>query len=289
MAVLLDGGMGGELMKRGWDSPTIWSARALIEAPQVVRDLHREFIDAGATVITTSNYSCTPKILAREGHGAHVAALVARARDVANEARDGHGEVKVAGSLPPLVGTYDPDLVEPRETMRPVYDEIAGTLAPGVDLFICESMTTGIEARTAAEAAAATGKPVWVSYILMDSGSNRIRSGETIGEAIKALDGIAIEAVLFNCCSPEAIGAALPELKRSTKARCGGYANAFRPIPDEYRRERDGRRSFRDDVDPPSYARAVRSWLASGAEIVGGCCGTGPAHIRAIAQVLDEA
>lgn len=289
MAILLDGGMGGELMKRGWDSPTIWSARALMEAPDVVRDLHRAFIAAGAEIITTSNYSCTPKILGRAGHGARVSELIARARDVANEARQGQASVRVAGSLPPLVGTYDPDLVEPKETMRAVYDEIAGTLASGVDLFICESMTTGIEARMAAEAAAATGKPVWVSYILMDSGSNRIRSGETIDEALRALDGVGVEAVLFNCCSPEAIGAALPEIARKTRLKTGGYANAFRPIPDQYKRERDGRRSFRDDVDPLSYARAVESWLASGAAIVGGCCGTGPGHIRAIAEAIGRA
>ncbi len=288
MAILLDGGMGGELMKRGWDSPTIWSARALIEAPHIVRDLHREFIDAGAAIITTSNYSCTPKILAREGHGGRVAELVALARDVANEARRGRSDVRVAGSLPPLVGTYDPALVEPEATMRPVYDEIAGTLAPGVDLILCESMTTGIEARVAAEAAAAAGRPVWVSYILMDSASNRIRSGETIAEAIAALDGVAVEAVLFNCCSPEAIGAALPEVKRRTALPTGGYANAFRPIPDRYNRERDGRRSFRDDADPAAYARAVGAWLAAGADIVGGCCGTGPAHIRAIASVMGQ-
>lgn len=288
MTVLLDGGMGGELMKRGWDSPTIWSARALIEAPQIVRDLHREFIDAGASVITTSNYSCTPKILAREGHGKRVAELVGRARDVANEAREGRAGVKVAGSLPPLVSTYDPELVEPPATMRAVYDEIAGTLAPGVDIILCESMTTGVEARTAADSAAATGRPVWVSYILMDSGTNHIRSGETIAEALAALDGVEVEAVLFNCCSPEAIGAALPEMKRATTRKIGGYANAFRPIPDRYKRERDGRRTFRDDVDPPAYASAVKAWLDAGADIVGGCCGTGPAHIRAIARRIGR-
>jgi S-methylmethionine-dependent homocysteine/selenocysteine methylase len=287
---LLDGGMGGELVRRGYDSPNIWSARALIEAPHVVRQVHEEFLDAGADLITTSNYSCTPKILGRAGHGHRVRELVGRARDLANEARAKKGKpgTLVAGSLPPLVGTYTPELVEPVATMREVYGEIAETLAPGVDLIIVESMTTGLEARTAAEAAAKTGKPVWVSYILMDSGTPTVRSGESIADAVKALDGIAkVEAILFNCCSPEAITAGMARLRGATAKKVGGYANAFRPIPDRYEKARDGRRTLREDVTPDAYASAVAHWIKDGADIIGGCCGTGPEHIRRLNALRD--
>lgn len=286
--VLLDGGMGGELVRRGYDSPHIWSARALIEAPDIVRQVHEDFLDAGAEIITTSNYSCTPKILGRAGHGHRVQELVGRARDLANEARAKKGKAgtKIAGSLPPLVGTYDPEMVEPVATMREVYGEIAETLAPGVDVIIVESMTTGAEARAAAEAAAATGKPVWVSYILMDSGAPQVRSGESIADAVKALDGVPnVEAILFNCCSPEAITGAMAPLRKATAKKVGGYANAFRPIPDRYNRERDGRRALREDVTPGGYAGAVAHWIKDGADIIGGCCGTGPAHIRRLAEL----
>jgi S-methylmethionine-dependent homocysteine/selenocysteine methylase len=286
MAILLDGGMGQELVKRGYDSPVIWSARALIEAPDVVREAHEAFIGAGAQVITTSNYSCTPKILARGGQEARFKELVGRARDMANAARDrSKKDVKIAGSLPPLVGTYDPNQVEPDTPMRDIYGQIAETLKPGVDLMICESMTTGREARAAAEAAATAAKPVWVSYILMDSGEPRVRSGETIAEAVKALDGVKVDAVLFNCCSPEAITGGMKHLRQATKLKIGGYANAFNPIPDKYNKERDGRRRLRDDVSPDGYAASVKRWMTDGAEIIGGCCGTGPEHIRKLAAL----
>ncbi len=289
--IVLDGGMGGELVKRGYDSPVIWSARALIEAPNVVQDAHEDFLAAGADVITTSNYSCTPKTLARAGHGHRLTELTARARDIANaaRARKGRKDTLVAGSLPPLVGTYDPELVEPPETLRQVYDDIAGTLAPGVDFFLVESMTTGFEARAAAEAAAKTGRNVWVSYILMDSTVPCVRSGESLERAVAALDGVAgVEAILFNCCAPEAITASLAALRAATAKKIGGYANAFRPIPDNYKRERDGRRTLRDDVGPKSYASAAERWLAAGAAIIGGCCGTGPEHIRRLAELRDR-
>lgn len=285
--ILLDGGMGQELVRRGYDSPVIWAARSLMEAPAVVRDVHESFIDAGAEIITTNTYSTVPKILARVEQQHRFAELVALARDLAAEAKQRKAGTRVAGSLPPLGSSYQPDKVDRTEDMRPIYDEMAGLLAPGVDLFICETMTNAAQARTAAEAAATTGKPVWVSWTIQDSGSSHLRSGETIQQALEALSGVRVEAVLFNCCSPEAITAAIPELRRLTTLKIGGYANAFRPIPDDYRRDRDGRRSLREDVTPDGYADASRGWLSQGADIVGGCCGTGPEHIRQVRQAID--
>lgn len=287
MTILLDGGMGQELVRRGYDSPVIWAARALMEAPEVVREVHEAFIDAGAEVITTNTYSTVPKILARVEQQHRFPELVALARDLAVEAKQREPRTKVAGSLPPLGSSYQPDKVDRVEDMRPIYDEMVGLLVPGVDMFICETMTNAAQARAAAEAAAATGKPVWVSWTIQDSGSSHLRSGETIQQALSALDGVAVEAALFNCCSPEAISAAIPELRRATALKVGGYANAFRPIPDDYRRDRDGRRGLREDVTPEGYAKAACDWLAHGADIVGGCCGTGPDHIRQLRRAID--
>jgi len=287
MPILLDGGMGQELVRRGYDSPVIWAARALMEAPTVVREAHEAFIDAGAEIITTNTYSTVPKILARVGKADRFGELVTLARDLAREAASRKPGTLVAGSLPPLGSSYQADKVDSVADMRPIYDEMAGLLAPGVDLFLCETMTNAAQARVAAEAAAKTGKPVWVSWTIQDSGSNRLRSSETIRQALDALEGVTVEAALFNCCSPEAITGAIPELRGETTRKVGGYANAFRPIADDYSRDRDGRRALRQDVTPEAYANAADRWLTHGADIVGGCCGTGPEHISLLRRTID--
>jgi S-methylmethionine-dependent homocysteine/selenocysteine methylase len=291
--ILLDGGTGRELKRRGIDVPsTIWSAQALMTAPSAVRDVHADYIRAGADVITTNNYTCTRDILGSVGLAGRLSELTVLARDIANEARAEWGQsgVRIAGSLPPLISSYRPDLVHPETVMRAAYDEIAGLLAPGVDLFLCETMATAVEARIAAMAALATGKPVWVSFTLEDSTYNgRLRSGESVAEALAALDGLAIDAVLFNCTPPEAIDVALPEIRACAGGKIGAYANAFLPVPKQWVMASDGLNPTRPELDAARYGQFAAGWLKDGIDIVGGCCGIGPEHIRRLRDLIDGA
>src|SRR4051795_12738993 len=187
--VLLDGGMGRELRFRGVDIlNTIWSANALIVAPDIVRDVHRDYISAGADVITTNTYGVIRTDLAREGMEDRFAELNTLACRLAMQARDESGRhVLIAGSLPPLRGSYRADRVGDFEEIEPCYREQAELLAPHVDLFLCETMSSAAEGYAAAHAAVRTGKPVWVSWTLHEDHSGRLRSGETIVEAAAAL------------------------------------------------------------------------------------------------------
>ena len=145
----------------------------------------------------------------------------------------------------------------------------------------------------AATAASETGKPVWVSWTLAEKlgadGTPRLRSGETIADAIAALEGLPVQAILFNCCPPEVIAAGLPGLLADGRP-CGGYANGFTPIPQEFKLgvtvDIIGRRT---DLGPDAYADFAMGWVAQGASIVGGCCEVGPAHIAEIARRLRGA
>ncbi len=132
--VLMDGGMGRELRRRGVDiTSTIWSANALIVAPEVVRAAHADFIAAGADVITVNTYSVIRAKLAIEGVEDRFEELNLAACRLAAQARDASGrEVLIAGSLPPLRGSYRPDRVEPFAVIEPLYREQAEILAhPG--------------------------------------------------------------------------------------------------------------------------------------------------------------
>lgn len=289
--IVLDGGTGRELSRRGVEvPPNIWSAHALMHAPGAVRDVHLDYYRAGADVITTNNYTTTPDILSRAGLGHRFQELTTVARDLAMDAKakSGRKGVRIAGSLPPLVSSYRPDLVMTPEKMRPIYDEMTGILAPGVDLFICETMSSATEARTAAQAGLAAGKPVWVSWTLEDETYNgRLRSGETIAQALAALDGLDVEAVLFNCTPPEAIDVGLPELRPQTKRKIGAYANAFLPVPKKWLLNENGLNKLRGDVDADMYGAFAQRWLDDGIDIMGGCCGIGPEHIRKIRDMVD--
>lgn len=285
--VLLDGSMGEELGRRGVRlSDAIWSAAALLEAPDAVRGVHVDYILAGADIITTNTYGLVRRNFAEAGLQHRLTELNKLACALAREALDAAARpVLVAGSLPPQFGTYQPDKVRPFEELEPLYREQAEALADGVDLFLCETMSSAAEAYAAARAACATGKPVWVSWTLRDDGSGRLRSGETISEAAAVLADLPVSALLVNCSAPESVSAVMPSLVATGVDRVGGYANTYQSIPEDFGNNGDDL-EFRTDLNPDQYAAHASDWLRAGATVVGGCCGTQPAHIAKLRAML---
>jgi len=279
---LLDGGMGEELVFRGVNLP--WY-EPLLAAPEVVRAVHADYIAAGADVITTNSYGVTRRNLAGAGMGERAAELNRLAGRLAREAREEVGrDVLIAGSLPPQSGTYRPSQVAPAAKLEPLYREQAEALYDYIDLFLCETMSTAAEARAAAEAACATGKPVWVSWTLGEGG--RLRSGETVSEAAAALEGLPVSGLLVNCATPESVTAAVPQLVATGRPRGGAYANTLLPIDETT--EVGWHMEIRRDLDIERYAEHAARWLAAGANVVGGCCGTRPAHIARLRLLIDQ-
>ena len=291
--VLLDGGLGRELRFRGVAVPTtIWSAGALLTDPAVVRQIHLDYIAAGADIITTNTYGIIRAELAKEGIEGRFAELNTLACELAKEARDDASrEVMIAGSLPPLGGSFRPDLVGSDEKIEALYAEQAELLAPHVDLLLCETMSSAAEGRAAAKAACGTGKPVWVAWTLHEDRSGKLRSGESISDAVQALLDLPVHGLLVNCCAPESVTRAMPCLVATDTEWIGGYANTFTPIPEDWEldgeKETDGSLTLRSDLNPESYAAHVTEWLKSGATVVGGCCGTRPSHIAKIRSIMD--
>ena len=290
--VLMDGGMGQELRRRGLTGgpPGLWSANALLQSPDTVLEVHRDYIRAGARIITTNTYSTKRPRLEPAGIGDQLEALNRLAGELACRARDElDREVLIAGSLAPLYGSYRPDLVRPFAEILPLYREQAEILAPYVDLFLCETMSSAAEARAAAAGAASTGKPVWVAWTLDERGEGRLRSGESVSEAAAALADLPVSGLLANCCAPESITAAMPELAALGPWPCGGYANGFAVVPAGWGPgDPIAALGVRQDLGPDAYARHVQGWIAAGARLVGGCCEIGPEHIARLREVLAE-
>jgi S-methylmethionine-dependent homocysteine/selenocysteine methylase len=288
--ILTDGGMGQELLRRSGATPTpLWSAKVLMDAPDLVRDLHADFIRAGARVITVNTYAATPERLAREGVGEMFGPLQQAGLDLAERARDAVGaDCAIAGCLPPLFGSYAPKLTLSFDETVDLYRRIVAEEAGRVDLFLCETMASAEEGLAAATAAAESGKPVWISWTLADGGAPALRSGETIAEAAAAVAHLPLAARLVNCSRPETVDAAFGDLA-ALGGPVGAYANGFTAVEALKHGGTVDVLSAREDLGPDSYAAFAMGWVERGATIVGGCCEVGPEHIARLRDRLVAA
>ena len=297
--LILDGGTGRELLRAGapFRQPE-WSALALMEAPEFVTRVHRAYIEAGAEVITTNSYALVPFHIGSERFatdGARLAALAGRlARDVADAAPT---QVRVAGSLPPVCGSYRADWFDAKFA-RPVLEVLVAGLGPSIDHWQAETLSTIAEAGLVREVLGSDRRPLWLSFTLADekaiAGLPRLRSGEPVGEAITAAIRLGAAAVLFNCSQPEVMADAVDRAREvlsvarrygSDGIAIGVYANAFAPQGGAAEAN-TCLSDIRPDLTPPGYLAWARDWVRRGATIVGGCCGIGPEHIAVLRATL---
>jgi S-methylmethionine-dependent homocysteine/selenocysteine methylase len=293
---LLDGGMGRELLRMGapFRQPE-WSALALMQAPAMVKKAHESFAAAGSDILTTSNYAVVPFHLGKDRFLEQGAALTDLAGRLAREAASGCG-CRVAGSIPPLFGSYRPDLFV-AEQARPLLTTIIDALSPHVDLWLAETVSSTREMQAVANALTGDGRPLWIACTLMDDESSKekspsLRSGQSVVEAVHAALDAGASALLFNCSQPEVMAPAVAdatEESRKLKATLpiGVYANAFPPHPADAVAN-SSLSEIRPDLTPENYADFAGCWSRLGATIIGGCCGIGPEHIAALKTSLRE-
>lgn len=281
--ILLDGGMGQELVHRAGDNPTpLWSTQVMLDHPGLVAAVHADYRAAGATVHTTNTYAIHHDRLEGTGledqfEALHMAAL-----------KEAAGAGVLAGSVGPLIASYRPDIHPDHDIAVPLYAEVAALLAPHVDLLICETVASVAHAKAILEATTATGKPVWLAMTVDDTDGTRLRSGEALADVLPVAEGAA--AILVNCASPEAVTTAMGVLAKGD-APFGGYANGFVKIADGFLKNKPtvDALTARQDLGPDAYAAFVMEWIGQGATIVGGCCEVGPAHIARMAEVIKAA
>ena len=287
---LLDGGMGQELLKRSSkDITPLWSTQVMIDEPDIVRDVHIDYIFAGARVITLNAYTMTPERLARDGQIEDFKKLQVAAINAAISAREAAGipEVKIAGCLPPLVASYHAEVTPKYEAMLKSYSKIVAIQAPHVDVFLCETMSSIAEAKAALVAAKESGLPVWVSLTIEDNDQGLLRSGEALSDAVSMLDEFDADAKLLNCSKPEAILASWSKMK-SDQGLTGAYGNGFTSVDSLKPGGTVKSMQSRTDLGPAAYAEFAMEWVTNGAGLIGGCCEVGPAHIAELSKRLTE-
>lgn len=281
--LILDGATGTELNRRGVDTGLpLWSANALMseEGSRILQDIHEDYLRAGADILTTNTFRTHRRALIPSGNADLALDLTRRAVKVARNAIAAIPSERtryVAGSISTLEDCYRPDLVPPDDELRAEHSErVQHLLECGIDLFLIETINTIREAVIIAKLAAITGTPVVVSFVCGRDG--KILSGESLSDAARALLPLGISAIGVNCGPTPNLARPLEELKSA--------------CPKDFPLIAYGNIGYADEVvgwvntdaeNPEAYCAHALKWPA---RIVGGCCGTTPAHIAALSKAL---
>jgi S-methylmethionine-dependent homocysteine/selenocysteine methylase len=283
--IILDGATGTELEKRGAPMDrTAWSAAALLTHPDIVRQVHEDYIRAGADIIITNTFGTARHVLEPAGLGDRFRQLNSQAVVLAQEARERVADraIFIAGSISTFNAnndaSYKPSAAQARANYR---DQAEILVEAGVDLIMLEMMLDVEQTTYAVEAALAAGCPVWVGFSCKIGDDKSVSSLDhryslaSVLEAVLPLGGslMSIMHTLTEDTAP-----ALQVLMEHWRGPVGAYAHSGTfTMPNWH---------FIDVISPEDYLAAAQTWVEMGAQVIGGCCGTGPEHIRLLKERL---
>ncbi len=274
--LVLDGATGTNLQQRGLPAGTpsdVW----VIDNPEAVKQLHRDFLEAGSDIILTNTFGSTRLHLEHAGLADRFEQTNRRAVELARQVVEGT-ETLVGGSMGPLGEMLQPYGMLSDADAEAAYADQACILSDaGVDLLVIETQYDLNEARAAIRGARSVTDLPLVCSFSYDRGT-RTMMGVNPAQMGKELSGAGVSALGINCGrSLEDNLKALQELRQVTDLPVWFKPNAGLP-----HNNADGNLQY--DVTPEMMAAQVAQWFANGARLVGGCCGTSPEHLMAIAQ-----
>jgi S-methylmethionine-dependent homocysteine/selenocysteine methylase len=281
----IDGGTGTEMERRGVPKLTnAWNGGAALSHPDIVREVHSDYIRAGANVIISNTFATGRNALNDAGVADDFEALNRRGVELAIEAREaaGRDEVVVAGGISHWTWSGNaPSLDEQYENTLEQVTIMAGA---GAELLILEMMIDIARMKRVLDAAKTTDLPIWVGFSTGEedgstdwSAGVTLRGGELLTDAIAALDDYNIDVVTIMHSDVGVIDGCLDVIDQVWDGPVGVYAHSGDYI--------DGEWIFDDVISPEDYAELCRGWVDRGVRIIGGCCGTRPEHIREIAHI----
>jgi enediyne biosynthesis protein CalE2 len=290
MPVLLDGATATELQRRGFEMHApLWSAQVLLtpEGRAALLEIHREYVDAGADIITANTFRTTRKAVSASGARVTAAELAATAVGLARQAVDdatSSRPVLVAASLAPVGDAYRPEDTPSNGLLREEHDDtIANLLAAGADLILAETVNTWREAEVIGALCRARQAPFIVSFVCNDDGL--LLSGESYAALPRFVAEFAPLAVSINCSNLAATRLALSRLPSVDELALGVYPNvedrsaAPADAPGGYLRPNVSTRQFVEFIS--------ESASRHGLSLLGGCCGTSPRYIAALRKLVD--
>lgn len=290
--IFLDGGLGQEIHNRSSNpnAHPLWSLKVMYDEPELVTQVHYEFIKAGSKVLSLNNYTATPQRLQKYDSGQfanshHIAASVLL--KAIKQADINRSDIDIAGTLPPLLASYVKAEALDFETSVEQYKALVAVQKPYTDLFLIETMSNISETKAAISALKEFDEKAMVGFTISDDSTNTLRSGEALEMAVEEILAMGASALMLNCSYPEAIDNALPILAASGLP-FGGYANGFTSIKELLPGGTVDNLTSREDLSKIKYAEHVHRWLDLGATIIGGCCEIGPNYINHLRYELEN-
>ena len=291
---LLDGAMGTELIARGLEVGTC-NEYLNVTSPDIVSGIHRAYLQAGSDAILTNTFGANKYVLARYGFGDEVVRLNIAGAEIARRAA---GEERyVLGDIGPSGDFLEPlGRLKPNELKAAFAQQAGALLDGGVDGFIIETITALDEATITIEAVKSVSGdlPVFASMAFDRVGGGfKTMMGVDVESAVSKMISLEVDAVGFNCGTAsldeyvelaEKYVSAIKALKNSRVTSHESQVTIFAE-PNAGRPELiEGRAVYK--VSPEDFAAAAEKIYSTGVNIIGGCCGTGPAHIQAVAKKL---
>ena len=287
---ILDGAMGSELIRRGMELPEhIWSAAANLTNPELVLEIHREYVDAGADYITANTFRTTSRAykktgtstssVSRKKMGTLARKSLNKAVKLAKEAAS--NSVKVLGSIASLEDCYSPELFPGKDTAITEFHQLGEWLAgAGVDILIFETMNSIAETEAGLIALQSFELPLWVSFVLKDDA--HLLSGDKLVDALILIQNYPVEMALLNCNPLQRTENALIHLAENWVGKWGVYPNLGIGEPSP-----DGRITEYESMG--NFIAVLENAIKMGASVVGGCCGSSPEHIKNLRSLDSEA
>ena len=290
--VILDGAMGSELEKSGAKmDKNLWCGTCSVEFPELVTKVHEDYIKAGADVITTNTYACTPISMKNYGLEKSIEEFNQKSVQVAKKAiKNSKKDIALAGSVSASGSFYKLGI----KAMIPGFKEQIKILKEeGVDLIILEAMSSQADiVQAMIECSYKINIPVWLSIsCVIDDKTNNVMLGynDTVDSPPEVYENFEISLnrfsklhkgpILIAHSDIDVTGKALDIAKKNLNGILGVYPNTGYYEKPHWK--------FADDITPNDYLEYAKSWLKNGAQIIGGCCGLGVEEIKAI-SVLKE-
>ena len=284
---IIDGAMGSELIKRGLTLPKhIWSAEANLTNPAMVKQIHKEYIEAGADYITTNTFRTTPRaynnmckrISALEHSIQQARTSLYNAVDLAKKTIS--NSVEVIGSIAPLEDCYSPELFPGKNIAISEFSQLGGWLIEaGVDILLLETMNSIIETEAGLIALKKFKYPIWVSFVLKDE--DHLLSGDSIVDALKIAKGHFVECVMLNCNPLNLTIMALDNIVDNWDGKWGVYPNLGIGGPSP-----DGNIFHYEKIN--YFISTIEKIIEKDPFILGGCCGSSPYHITELLKLRNK-
>ena len=284
--VILDGGMGAELEKNGAEmDKNMWCGKCSVDQPELVKKIHKDYINAGADVITTNTYSTTPISMRQYGYGDSIKEFNQKSVRVARDAIvNTNKDIALAGSVSTFGNFYKLGI----KAMIPGFNEQLKILSDeGVDLIILEAMSSQADiVETMLNCSTKINIPIWLSVSCVKDDQNNIMLGyndtidsdthvyENFETSINNFKKLHNGPILIAHSDINITGLAIQVAKKNFDGTIGAYPNKGYYEKPHWR--------FIDDMTPLGYLNEVKSWIENGAQIIGGCCGIGVEEIKAI-------